>query len=36
MMGIVLLVAAAVLAANILTDIVYMYVDPKITLQTNS
>ncbi len=34
MMGIVLLVASAVLAASILTDIVYIYVDPKITLSS--
>ena len=32
MMGIVLLVAIVVLAANIITDVVYTYADPRIRL----
>jgi peptide/nickel transport system permease protein len=32
MMGIVLLIAIAVLAANILTDLAYVYVDPRVRL----
>ena len=32
MMGIVLLIAIAVLIANIVTDVAYTYVDPRIRL----
>ena len=35
MMGIVLLVACTVLVSSILTDVVYIYVDPKISLPVN-
>jgi peptide/nickel transport system permease protein len=35
MMGIVLLIAIAVLAANILTDVAYTYVDPRVRLAKN-